>query len=453
MRNTRAWTSFALTLALLSAGLCMAADYDATVIVEADEALRLAEGETVHGDLIVMGGKAHVLGRVTGNVVVVDGRATLGPTARVDGDALTVRGEIIVHKLASVAGEQHKLSAEEFAGLMTGAGETPDAEAEAAEAEEPAEPEASAEAIPVELSGDLTNYGTEIVVPEGEVRDGDVSSFGGPVTIEGQVRGDVVSMGGPIRINGEVDGSVTTFGGPVYITGRLRGQVASFGGNVFLRDGCHVTGNVASFGGRVNREDGAQLDGEVADFGGGRLAWLLGRGGSKLGNITALALTLLIALVFPNATRTVADAISDRPGAAAAHGAVALLLVGPVCVALAITCVGLAGVPLVIALVGALDMLGIVAVNLVVGRKAARMMNWSVGSVIGLAVIGTMVLRLVAAARLAPFLGMIAGLVAVAVVVFGIGGAVMTRFGTDPSGTYITRRVHPDKTAAPEDVA
>jgi len=249
--------------------------------------------------------------------------------------------------------------------------------------------------------------------------------------------------------------------------------VVSFGGNVFLRDGCHVTGDVATFGGRVDREDGAQLDGEVSDVGGGgRLAWLLGRGGSKLGatadepardrkgwgpwiggNITALALTLLIALVFPNATRTVADAISDRPGAAAAHGAVALLLVGPVCVALAITCVGLAGVPLVIALVGALDLLGIVAVNLVVGRKTARMMNWSVGSVVGLAVIGTLVLRMVAAARLAPFLGMIAGLVAVAVVVFGIGGAVMTRFGTDPSGTYITRRVHPDKTAAPEDVA
>jgi len=313
----------------------------------------------------------------------------------------------------------------------------------------------------VGISGDVTNFGQPIVIPEGEIRVGSVASFGGPIKIDGQVRGDVVNWGGPIRIYGSVSGSVASFGGPVFIYGKQQGDIASFGGNVFLEEGCHVTGNVASFGGSVKRADGAVLDGETSDFGRNVWGFLSGEEASVgsetrqakawpwiAGNITALVLTLLITLIFPNATRTVADAITEKPGAAAAHGAVALLLVIPVCVLLAVTCVGLLGVPLVLALMGALDLLGIVAVNLVVGRKTAKALNWSVGSVLGLAIIGTLVLRLVAAARIAPFIGLIAGVVGVAVVVFGVGGALRTRFGTDPTGTYISGRMHRNGTAA-----
>jgi len=483
MRRTCSWRApdVALVLAiLLAAGVALAADYDATVIVEAEEALRLAEAETIHGDLIVMGGKAYVLGRVEGNVLVVDGRATLGATARVDGDALTVRGEIERHELATITGEQRKLSAEEFARLMRGVGETAEPEPEDEVEEEPAEPEETEEpppleeaeeveeetAGPIERTGDVTNYGKEIVIPEDEIRVGSVASVGGPIAVRGEVRGDVVNMGGPIRIYGTVNGSVATFGGTVYVYGDMNGDIAAFGGDIFLEDGCHVTGNVAGFGGSVKRAEGATLEGEEAVFGGQLLSWLLSLDRSEpaapeperrqpadwgpwiAGNVGALVLTLLIALIFPNATRTVADVIAEQPGSAAAHGAVTLLLAVLVCVVLAITCVGLLAVRLVLGLVGALDVLGIVAVNLIVGRKTARALNWTVGSVLGLAIIGALVLRLVAAARLAPLLGMIAGVVAVAVVVFGVGGAVMSRFGTDPTGTFITGRVHRNGTAA-----
>lgn len=456
MTRTRSWAVLGAVLLVVS--VSPGADYDSSVIVEADEALRLAEAETVRGDLIVMGGKAQVLGRIEGNVVVVDGSVTLGATARVDGDALTVRGEIVRHELATVGGEERKLSAEEFARLMRGAGETVGAESEEAEAEAEA-PEAEA-GVAVERSGDLTNYGREIVVPEDEVRVGSIASLGGPVTVRGEVRGDVVSMGGPIRIHGKVSGSVASFGGSVYVYGELQGDIACFGGDVFLEEGGHVTGDIAGLGGAVKRAEGAKLDGQEAMVGPGLLNWLLSLKRSKpapveaaperraadtwgpwiSGNITALVVTLLIALIFPNATRTVADVISERPGSAAAHGAVTLLLVIPVCVLLAITCVGLPAVPLVIALVGVLDLLGIVAVNLIVGRRTAGALNWSVGSVVGLAVIGALVLRLVAAARVAPMLGLVAGLVTVAVVVLGVGGAVMTRLGTDRTGTFITGR-------------
>jgi len=471
-------TALVALAALGLAALVWAGDYDATVVVEQGERFTLAEAETVHGDLVVMGGAAYVLGRVEGNVVVVDGRATLGATARVDGDALTVRGELQAHDLAVVGGERRKLSAQEFARLMAAdRGAQAAAEAEATpEQHEPEETEAEGETAEAETEepgpperterkGDLTAFGSTITVPETELRVGSISSFGGPVTIDGAVRGDVMGMGGAVRVNGSVDGAVASLGGPVYVSGTVDGDIAVFGGSVSLADGSHVTGSVAVFGGSVDRAEGATLDGQTAAFSTGITDLLLSgvrkssadhqprrrdvTGAWISGNVSALLLTLLIALLFPNATRTVADNITARPGAAAAHGIVTLLLVGPVCVLLAITCIGLVGIPLVLALVGVADLLGIVAVNLIVGRKTAGALNWTVGSVLGLAVIGALVLRLVAVVSFAPLLGMAAGIVGLLVAIFGVGGAVMTRLGTDPTGSFIVRRIEPNGNSAP----
>jgi hypothetical protein len=50
------------------------------------------EGESVDGDVVVIGGSAHVNGEVTGDVVVVGGRLDLGPHADIRQDAVVVGG-------------------------------------------------------------------------------------------------------------------------------------------------------------------------------------------------------------------------------------------------------------------------------------------------------------------------------------------------------------------------
>jgi hypothetical protein len=63
------------------------------------------EGETVEGDVVVIGGMARVNGRVTGEVVVVGGSAQLGPTADVNGDVVVVGGRLDRNPSARIGGE------------------------------------------------------------------------------------------------------------------------------------------------------------------------------------------------------------------------------------------------------------------------------------------------------------------------------------------------------------
>ncbi len=420
---------FAVLASILLTCSVYARDYDQAVIVEADEAFTLKQDEIIQGDLIVMGGKVHVLGEVEGNLVVVDGKATLADSARIEGDALTVRGIIQKAPEATVVGEEGKVSAEEIAKLTGGSDAPKEPTTEPVEPAEPVTPAAK-----VERRGDLTNFGSPIDVPPDEIRIGDVVSMGGPVNIEGEVRGDVVSMGGPVDIQGDVRGDVVSFGGPVTIGGDVRGDVVTFGGPTSLQAGSRVHGRLMTFGGPVDRHHDATVIGEIRSFWGlpGLRAWSW-----TWGTISALLITLFVILLAPQATQVVADRIVERPWEATIHGVLTLLLFLPVCVLLAITCVGLIGIPILFVLLVLAGILGSVAVHLILGRKVTAVLGWSVTSIFGLAVIGALLLRAIDLLEIASFLAIIPALVGLCVLVLGVGGAVMTRLGTRPAGTSI----------------
>ena len=67
--------------------------------------ITVEEGETVEGDVVVIGGFARVNGRVTGEVVVVGGSAQLGPQADVTGDVVVVGGRLDRNPAARIGGE------------------------------------------------------------------------------------------------------------------------------------------------------------------------------------------------------------------------------------------------------------------------------------------------------------------------------------------------------------
>jgi hypothetical protein len=69
----------------------------------------VGEDETVDGDVVVIAGRAQVLGRVTGGVVVVAGSAELGPKADVGDDVVVVGGQLTRDPSAHVGGEVHEV--------------------------------------------------------------------------------------------------------------------------------------------------------------------------------------------------------------------------------------------------------------------------------------------------------------------------------------------------------
>lgn len=74
-------------------------------IVRFGGTVNVAEGETIPGDVVVIGGSARVHGTVNGELVVVGGSLELGPKADVDGDVVVVGGAIRRDPGARVGGE------------------------------------------------------------------------------------------------------------------------------------------------------------------------------------------------------------------------------------------------------------------------------------------------------------------------------------------------------------
>lgn len=94
----------------------------------------------------------------------------------------------------------------------------------------------------------IPSFDGTILVGTNQVTCGELTAFGGTVTINGEVRGDVVAFGGNIVIAGMVDGNVDLY------AGRLT-----------LQSGSHIYGDINLYAGNVVPAYGAQLDGAVTD--------------------------------------------------------------------------------------------------------------------------------------------------------------------------------------------
>jgi hypothetical protein len=214
-----------------------------------------------------------------------------------------------------------------------------------------------------------------------------------------------------------------------------------------------VGGDAVSVGGRVTKDSGADVGGQTVDMGGPR--WLHGwpgdggAAGRLLTHAAAwigwvvglLVVTLLVVVVLPRQTDVIATSIANDPGRVVLFGLVGLLLVLPILVALVLLLVTWIVIPFYLAAVVSLGVMGAVAINVVIGRRIARLWNWRVGSVLGLALIGFALLRFVDLGGVFPPGKVLIALIDLAVLVFGFGGALLTRFGTDPTGSWLGRRL------------
>jgi cytoskeletal protein CcmA (bactofilin family) len=390
--------------------------------------LEVAAGQTLSADAVVINGSANVRGKVLGNVVVVNGSVHLYDGCSVKGDVVTIGGQITRGTKVTVGGSKVQIGAPWAAKL---AGKL-QAEAKPAEAKPAEAPAAGGEHGTV-------RYGSPVTVAEGETHTGDLVSMGGPVEVFGRVTGDVVSVGGPVTVSGEVDG-----------------DVVAVGGQVDLNDGARVNGDVVGVGGPVNKHPGAHVAGEVVSGPNflGHLPWgRLGQAGrdrirysADFGALAALELvgficTILVVLLVPRPTDTVARGIAAQPGRAFLFGLVGWLLILPVTAVLGLLVITWLVMPFYLLGLLLVFVLAYAAVRVLVGRWVARPIGWHLESVLGAAIVGLLVLGLVHLVMLVPVLQIAAGVLVFVLATMGFGGVLMTRFGTDPTSTWLGRRL------------
>jgi len=281
--------------------------------------------------------------------------------------------------------------------------------------------------------------GRDFALHAGERLDGDLVVFGGNVILEpgSSIRGDVLALGGSIQVAGLVEGD--TF---------------AFGGDVRLGESAVVLGDAVASG-SVVREPGAVVNGQVmSSFRRGLLplgrawrgpfhlclpGWEFGRPWgvdaghlfgqaleTVLGTLAIVVLGVLVVLLIPGPTRMVSEALVHYPAQSIGIG----LLTGLVAILalplLIITCIGipaalLAGLALAFAV-----LFGWVTAGLAVGERLLLALNQRERQPLVAVAAGLLVLAFLSAL---PCLGF---LVSLLVGAWGLGAAVLTRFGTMP---------------------
>jgi cytoskeletal protein CcmA (bactofilin family) len=288
------------------------------------------------------------------------------------------------------------------------------------------------------LQDDRVVAGGTFTLESGETLDGSLIVFGGTASVEEEsiVEGDIVVLGGIVTIDGSVDGNVVGVGGVVN-----------------LKENATVDGDLTAVAATLNREPGAQVSGQVITgidvpafsllpgtidipalpefqpsfvnpfaFTLWRVFWFIFR------TLLWGALAALVAMFLPDPTTRTSQAIAKQPVLAGGVGLLTIVIAPIVLILLAITCIlspiSLLGVmALVVAWV-----FGRIAIGLEIGVRIAKMFekDWPLPVAAG---IGTFSLALVVDS-VGTFIYCVGWLVPALIGLFGIGGVILTRFGT-----------------------
>ncbi len=278
-------------------------------------------------------------------------------------------------------------------------------------------------------------FGDAYTLEAGQRLYGDLVVFGGAATVEegAVVYGDAVTFGGSIRIAGRVEGDLITLGGAVDLqeTAAISGKVTSTGGAIRDRR--------AQSAGR-SEESAPTVEPPVVEvwrersgspFG---LAWR--RAANALADlfvwvlqtlaviVTVVGVGVLLVALAPSLVETTAEALTEHPAACVGVGLLSAVLAAVAVPLLALICIG---IPLALLLVvgfGLALLYGWIVVGLAVGERMLVALNRSAVRPLPAVALGTLLLTLLA--RL-PGLGM---LVAILIGAWGLGAALLTRFGT-----------------------
>jgi hypothetical protein len=302
------------------------------------------------------------------------------------------------------------------------------------------------------VNEDLAIWGGSLKVEEGGTVDGDVSVFGGTAILNGHIIGDVVVFGGTASVAGAVDGDLVLFAGTLNAgsSADVDGDCVLIGGT-FAGDGasslnCDAVGEFPDFMKSITppRTPDTPRVPELPRMSGGRSLFSIVSSAAGQSLVFGI-LALVAAAVLPNHLGQVSRTLKQKPAASGAVGFLtliamisAIVLLSVLSALLILVCIGLLGIPIVIALavgLGAALLLGWIGAGAWLGERLAHWLKLSNRSLTVTTALGTAVLTLVAALFSAfPFLlgGWLWSLLAFLVACAGLGAVALTRFGTRP---------------------
>jgi uncharacterized RDD family membrane protein YckC len=218
-------------------------------------------------------------------------------------------------------------------------------------------------------SDDLVSVGHDATLPVGAQSDSVVAVFGS-ATNNGTARQDVVSVFGDTTVTGQTAGSAVAVLGSASVNADVGEDVVAVLGNVTLGPNAHVHGHVVSVLGTVTQDPAAVVDQGVQRVlpenfatAAGLRTWLghgvmmgrplvIGTGLEWLWGISFafLALYVLLALLFRDATEHCIATLNDNPGKSLITAILAVLLTPLMLVLLVITLVGVLVIPIALVL-------------------------------------------------------------------------------------------------------
>ena len=250
---------------------------------------------------------------------------------------------------------------------------------------------------------------------------------------------NVVKIGSDVTIEeGTKVHNVLAFGGQVTVDGVVENNIIAIGGSVVLTKTAVVSGDVFTLGGIIVRGRGAEVHGDITEINADDISAAIANALSEEWEgwswifavvsisvfLGVLLLTILIVLLIPKPVRLVASAVKEKTFKVTIWGIIGLVLVVPLAVLLAVSVVGIVLIPLEMALVLCAVLFGFIAVSQLVGRQLFTILKRQDQSMMKETIWGLIILWLIG---WIPYVGW---MVKMCVIVIGLGGVLLTRFGT-----------------------
>ena len=296
-------------------------------------------------------------------------------------------------------------------------------------------------------------FGGIYTLHSGETLDGDLAVLGGVAILEkdSTVEGSVIILGGNLEANGEIDGDLVVIGGNANLgpTTVVRGDAVTFGGNVnpgnARIEGDQISGEGLDF--PLDFQWGRDINLPLRTFTGFRVSTQARVLGYLFQCFMLAALAVLVMIFWPNPTDRVASAVVDQPVVAGGLGLLTIIVAPILLILLMITIclipVSILGfILLVIAAV-----FGWISLGLEIGQRLAKALNQEYQPVVA-AGLGTLVLSLVVNGI--GFIPCVGWLIPFLVAALGLGGVLLTRFGTQAYVPATSAAASPDEASLVE---
>ena len=293
----------------------------------------------------------------------------------------------------------------------------------------------------------------QFVLAQDNISRGSLFRIGNNINIkEGEVVNTVFSIGGKVVVNGEVKGNIIAIGKLITVSGEVEKDIVSVGNNIVLKEGSVVGGDVISIGGKILRWEGSEVRGKVKEIAKFPFAQnfyhkfsnlpfnyqpffyrgyppsfevYLGGGFSLFKLIILLLIAGLVTFLFSQQINNIAFFASREPGESLLFGILGAILIIPLTVALGLSVIGIPLVFFLILLIIIANIIGVVGIDLLIGRRFLNTFNFKNPANLWCVFIGLIILEMV---KTIPYLG---GMIMLAVYLFGFGAVIKTRFGSN----------------------